>query len=676
MRPKGTTPAVTLSAVCFAWATLSLYSADYTWMSSPADANWNTSALNWNAGAAWVDGNDAIFPVTSSQKKITLSAMRTVNNVTVNGTGYNFSGSLMKVNGKFTVNFTASGQGCTLADGFGGDSVRIGGNSSGTLYMGWGKTPTVKTIYLEDNVVVAPNDSRCFGPAPSTPSTNIVISGAPSIYANGNLNFAPHRIIRIESGKTLKLGAAGDKTFTLGPIAADSSTGQAYSTNTFVYLPSYWSGQIKFNPGVGVTNDLGWLEVDSRLEVASGVTRVASQNGFTVGCGVNSPLYIVGNSSSYSATRGNVTVSGGELCLPQSSRYVEMSKYAQMTITDGGRVYAPGIHWLMGMTGTGGAMLSVSNNGEFAVGTLRLGQGANWPNTFNLGKNGTIRAGLLTLEFNNGQNVMFNFDGGRVQSNASDDSYGTFFASQTSEKWQGVHFYVRDGGAVLDSTNGKHLWWARPLESGAVHDGGLTCFVGSGKSVVLCGKAVCTYNGPTRVEGTGVLQVRVANALPAMTIVQIAPNSQIGFSSAWSNSTHIDQTVARVEGAGTVSYCSKLVVTGGVSPVFDGTYGTLQFGNPCSLSGTCDIVGDANGCGCLKVAKGQDISGLTLTLADVGALDENAGAGTYKILDAPDGFTGLFAKAAGWPGNWGVKYASDGKSAYLRYLRGTKIVFR
>ena len=62
---------------------------------------------------------------------------------------------------------------------------------------------------------------------------------------------------------------ASGKTLTLGPIVADPSDGQAYSTNTYVYLPSYWSGLIKFNPGAGVTNDVGRMKVDSCLEVVA-----------------------------------------------------------------------------------------------------------------------------------------------------------------------------------------------------------------------------------------------------------------------------------------------------------------------------------------------------------------------------------------------------------------------
>ena len=50
----------------------------YTWKASPADANWNTTSLNWTTGgadAAWVndanDPNSAVFG-DSSQKTITV----------------------------------------------------------------------------------------------------------------------------------------------------------------------------------------------------------------------------------------------------------------------------------------------------------------------------------------------------------------------------------------------------------------------------------------------------------------------------------------------------------------------------------------------------------------------------------------------------------------------------
>ncbi len=653
----------------------------YTWLAAPASASWNTSALNWTVNGtdpvAWVDGNDAVFPATSSQKSITITGGRTVNNVTVNGTGWTFTGGkLMTVTGKFSVPFTASGQNCTLADGFGGDSVRIGGNAVGTLFMGWGGGPTVKTTTLEDTVTIAPNDRRCFGPDPSSPTTNIVISGTPSLYANGNINLAPNRVIRIESGKALNLGAASGKTLTLGPIVADPSDGQAYSTNTYVYLPSYWSGLIKFNPGAGVTNFPGRLEIGSRLEIMSGVTCLGSASK---GTDTGAPLYIHG-SGSYSDTKGNLTISGGEVYIPQN-RYLEIRQCAQLNVV-GGKLLAPDANAevLLGRTGTGGARVSVSNNGEIAVGKLRLGQSLSWPNTINLGKDGILRPGNMTIEFANNQDVTFNFDGGRVQSGASDDGWSSLFGNPANAKWAGVHFYVREGGAILDASSGKHVWWARPLESGAEHDGGLICITGNNKDVVLANAATCSYNGPTRVLHTtgpndGNLQCRVANALPASTTLQIGPRATAGFSSSWSGGHDLDQTVARVEGVGKVRFCSKLVVTGGVSPVFTNAYGTLTFSDPCSLSGDYDIVGDANGCGCVKVAAGQNISGLALKPGNMAAMSNQAPKGTYKILDAPGGYTGTFSLAADFPQDkWRVKYETN--AVYLEPVNAFFLIVR
>ena len=120
----------------------------------------------------------------------------------------------------------------------------------------------------------------------------------------------------------------------------------------------------------------------------------------------------------------------------------------------------------------------------------------------------------------------------------------------------------------------------------------------------------------------------------------------------------------------------KLVVTDGISPVFDGAYGTLTIESPCSISGTYDIVGDVNGCGCVKFNNRQDISGLRLRLADGATLDEAKGRGSYyKILDAPNGVSGEFDMSE-LSSSWTVKYAADGKSAYLRRRIGMRVVVR
>ena len=641
-----------------------VYAADYTWMASPADAHWNTTSLNWNSGVAWVDGSNAIFPVSSGSKSITIDGTRTAADVTLNGTGYTLTGAL-NVTGKFTL-VTGS---CTVPNGFSGDSIHIGGPSSATVYMNKATYQALQTGYLEDSITLATSDRRCFGPDPDVPSTNIVINGdLPSIYANGNVNLCGgglgrNRIIRIVSGKSMKLGSKSGCYLRLGPIVADASPGCDFSTNTYVYVTNGWAGTVRFDPGSGVTNDVGRLEVDGILEIESGVTRLGSSKNNAL---TNSaPLYVRG---------GNLTILGGELYIPQSSRYVDIRRNAQVNIL-GGRFKAPGAEILIGVD-EAGSTLSVSNGGEFVVGALRLGQKARFNNVINLGRNGIIRSGGMKIGVNNSQDVAFNFDGGRVQSDVSNDGSGTLFNSPTDANWDGVKFYVLGGGAVLDSSSGKHVWWARPLISGTEHDGGLTCRLGSNKDVVMHGAAICTYNGPTRTVGRGNLQVRVANALPASTTLQIGPNTGVGFNSNWtSKDNDVAQTVACVEGCGTVTFNTKLVVTSGISPVFDGNYGTLTFNYACSLSGDYVISCDATGCGCVKVAAGQDISNLVLKLANPSALDKDADRTAYKILDAPYGFTGKFTTSADWPSDWYVRYASDGKSAYLCRRKGFVISF-
>lgn len=106
--------------------------------------------------------------------------------------------------------------------------------------------------------------------------------------------------------------------------------------------------------------------------------------------------------------------------------------------------------------------------------------------------------------------------------------------------------------------------------------------------------------------------------------------------------------------------------------------GTVRLTSARALSGDLEIIGDASGCGCLRVAAGQDISGLTLALPSASALDADAPRGRYKIIDAPDGaFTGELSLSADFPADkWQVRYASDRKAAYLEPVKAFIMIFR
>ena len=534
--------------------------------------------------------------------------------------------------------------------------------------------------WLEGSGVFALNSGygdSCLGALPATPATNIwIMSGHTLFSESGTMTIHSNRMIFVQSGKTFYTGSQG-RLVIRGEIKTEPSPGLDYTTNNLFHVRGDWGGTVVIGPGEGITNYLGRVYVGACLEVTNGVFRLAAGGQKMGGHSLVEILNVTGNGSAFSNTKGHLKLTAGELYSTQGN-YSEISNYGHVEVV-GGKINTPSSEWLVGLTGP--AKVSVSNGGEFVVGNLRLGQFSGGKNEFNLGKGGLIRPKLMKLEYGNDQDVTFNFDGGRFQSDAAPDGNSSLFYAPTHAKWAGVNFCVREGGAVLDSTNGKHVWWSRPLTSGAEQDGGLTCILGSNKDIVLCDAAQCSYNGPTRtVFATGVnvgsLQCRVANALPATTTLQIGPHTQVGFNGSWSSGNDLDQTVARVEGVGQVAYCSKLVVTNGISAVFDGEYGTLTFGNSCSLAGTYDIVGNTNGCGCVKFKQAQDVSNLSLKIANVDVLDSHARSNFYKIVDAPNGITGTFALAADWPRGWAVKYAADGKSVYVYYQNGTRLVVR
>ena len=108
--------------------------------------------------------------------------------------------------------------------------------------------------------------------------------------------------------------------------------------------------------------------------------------------------------------------------------------------------------------------------------------------------------------------------------------------------------------------------------------------------------------------------------------------------------------------------------------------GRLLFCRTCELRGDLEIRGDADGCGYIMSEPAAnfalDISHLKLKIIDVEALDAHAKSNFYKILDAPNGYTGEFQLADDWPRGWAVKYAADGQSVYVYYMKATRLIVR
>ena len=124
----------------------------------------------------------------------------------------------------------------------------------------------------------------------------------------------------------------------------------------------------------------------------------------------------------------------------------------------------------------------------------------------------------------------------------------------------------------------------------------------------------------------------------------------------------------RVEGSGDLRSCSQLHVTNSLAPSVDGV---LTFFNACDLRGDYEISASNNECSCIYFnAAGQDISGLKLKLVNPKSFDKEQ---KYRILRAPNGYTGTFNESA-LPSGWTVVYETN--NVYLKFPKPFVIVVR
>ena len=654
----------------------------YTWKASPADANWNTTSLNWTTGgadAAWVndanDPNSAVFG-DSSQKTISVGGTRRIYDLTINKGGYTFSGDFcnMVIYGAMTVdgNTTFSGK---VSSGAADNSLHLTSTSASEVTVNFNSSQNSYTnIYLNGTFVFSPILDGALGPKPARPTESITVTdGSPTLfggsYNNKSFTVNSNRIVKIASGKSLKI--ASNYTFTLGgPVIAEPTSGYDYSRNTYVQVrgKSGWEGLIVFDPGAGVTNAFGRLKVAGRGKLASGVTRVTGTSGATEDTAL---LYVARSSTSteYSDKWGNLLVDGGELYASQGVN-VNVSYYGQVTVTNFGRIYMPKVDWLNGSSGR--AKLTVAKDGAFTVNLLRISQSSSLSEV-HLNEGGLIEASLLCIDPAGKRNGKFRFNGGRLRSR---EAKNPFFASTggtslAEDKAAYVTFAVGEKGAVFD-TELKNLYWNRPLVSdpatGFDKDGGLHKI---GGNILILTSTNC-YNGVTWIEG-GDAQLRVDNALPPGTTLRLSDG---GFVTAYTfekenPARSTEQWIGRVEGSGALKYMTQSHVTNAIAPSVDGT---IKFESRCDLRGDFEVSGNAAGCSRLQVAAGQDISGLTLKVEDFSTFNGKASREHYQILSAPDGYTGTFALPAGWADDWKVIYTDTG--AYLWAKRPLIIVIR
>ena len=646
--------------------------ADYTWMSSPADALWNTTSLNWNSGVAWVDGNNAIFG-SSSSKTVTVDGNRTAADITVNGYTFNGSSTLswagtMTITGTTTIN-------APLADN--GNGLHFAPNAHVFLFGRNTHTGGTYVGGIDDRAFGLSAGDAALGVVPTTPQTNVIVEANKYaiFYVTANTELNANRHFFVKDGAWCGFAGQSKPTFRIkGEIHGEILNGQSWPTTTHVksHYRSDWPAHIVLDPGEGHTNDVGMLSSLGWLEIASGVMKVTSP---AMAIGDGSALVYVGGGGGYQDYRARLTISGGELYAPPEMgfRRFHTEKYASVEVT-GGKINMPKVEYLNALDGP--SMLTISDGGElicreFRISQTRTGDGG----VVNLNNGGRLT--VSTFRMDSDYPGGMNFNGGIISRQNNDFVESEFTGErQQNNYWGNVQCKVLAGGAIFEPRNGYNVFWKLPLKSGVADgetDGGLTV---RGENIFVMTVTGSDYNGRTRLEHGARMQCRAAQVLPSGTTLQMGTNTTFGISD-WDNDHPNDlaQTIARVEGCGRVFRNSLLTVTEAVAPVFDGVYGTLTFEKACPLNGDYEITGDANGCSCIRLESGssasptkQDISGLTLKVVDFSALDKTARKSKYKILDAPYGYEGRF-NLGNVADPWAVEYRDN--AAYLYYARGT-----
>ena len=658
----------------------------YTWYpETKATGKWSSTDANWNdgntAGTHWVNGNDASITM-GRQRTITVSEAVSAANITMSG-GY----QALYLEGSGPLSWTgwikqSSGGNvylkCPLADN--GNGLRF--DATGPIYIQGSNRHTggnyIKSSSARDFrplFIDGPGDDSdlALGSVPGTVATNIFIEGG-YVYLSVN---TPSRDISVDSKRMILIRSA--KTFYICPrgilrihgnIRAENKSGSPYPLDSCVFVRTNYTSGCTMLYG---TNYFGKLRVVGKMEIADGKTTL-----ITAGAGTSSSaaLSMTGNGAPYRDEHGYLKVSGGEVVNNQDSYRFTTDSYGHLDVA-GGHVNVWQGEILNAYDSPG--KMTVRDGGLVECRDFRLSQTATGNGgELILGTGGTLRVRQIGLDFTEHRKGVVHFDGGAIQSSAGNSGVSVT-KDPGNANWAGCDFVVEAGGAVLDTSYSHSVWFGRPLLTGVAAgqtDGGLKCILRNNLSVVLtC--AGSTYTGPTRLEasgagtGTRTLECRVANALPATTTLQIGPGTRVGFNDDFTASGNdLAQTVARVEGVGSVMHNSLLTVTDGVSPVFDGAFGTLSFENRCNLSGEYRVAGDASGCGRIKFnSAGQDISGLTLAV-DTSKLDKAVPRGTYQILEAPNGFTGHFKVAE----PWGVRYTDT--AAFLEYRSPLVLIVR
>lgn len=356
--------------------------ADQTWSNGASNALWDASSLNWS-GAAWTNGNNAIFGATGAGA-ITVTGTRSVGNMTFNDGGYSFSGGTLQFNGGVNLTIATNANNVTISSAL---TLASGGDFTIS------KTGT-GTLTLNGNISMTGGGT--FGNTISNNGGVIAITGGDIHLTNVRLRgFVSGGGINISGGTLVLDGTLGNRGIQSGNNGAVNITGGSVTTNQ-VIVGNGSSGSMTIGGSANVmVSGANVLQVGTGNNAATAVlnlnggTLSAYRIGSTLGAGIDRVASINLNGTTIKATGENlnwitpfndagsnstnsrINVQVGGAILDSNGNNVRIFRNLTGSVGDGGiRKQGAGIVYLTGNN-------TVQGNTIVEAGTLLVGNTAN-----------------------------------------------------------------------------------------------------------------------------------------------------------------------------------------------------------------------------------------------------------------------------------------------------------
>lgn len=467
-----------------AYAPQRIAAADQTWKTTGPSDSWNLTDLNWNAGVAWTNGNNALF--TGTGEAITVNSV-TANGLSFSGNGYSLTSGTLTLGGPVSIN-TGTGISASIGSTI-ASAVGLTKTGSGTLTLTARSSYTGGTTVSNGTLVI--NAANAGNSAIGTGTLNIGPGAQVSAYVNSfGWNYETPIVINGGTLRQMQFDShLNSVTMTGGTLSGEAGTAyelhgtvtvNASAATSTISVPSLnvWGGTVfDVADGAAATDLLvssgqviggGFL-----TKTGAGTMVLTGQSTYAGGTTVSAGTLQVGNGSAgASLPSGGSVVNNSALVFNHSDSLAvsnvisgtgsitklgtgTLTLTAQNTFTGGttvnqGVLYANAVNSAYGAMGYGN--VTVNNGGTILVGgdNSFVGGATSGTKTITINAGGTITNTANTCHLN-----ALVMNGGTLAAATANAAFGNWnLDCGVSTPGNGRSSSIAGGNAALTQTGG------------------------------------------------------------------------------------------------------------------------------------------------------------------------------------------------------------------------------